>query len=186
MSHGPLKEYYVYSPWLRIFHWLMVGSVVILFATGLYIGNPFFGASGSVEPTFAVNAWLSMETIRFIHFAAAYILVAAFILRLYGFAVNKGDRLLPKFWTKLYWQGLADMTLHYMFLHPITGPTCATPWPAVRTWAYTPCSSSRRSPVSPCTSWSTPTGWAPKYSARSTPCWAANTTSISFTTTSPG
>jgi len=118
MSHGPLKEYYVYSPWLRIFHWLMVGSVVILFATGLYIGNPFFGASGSVEPTFAVNAWLSMETIRYIHFAAAYILVAAFILRLYGFAVNKGDRLLPKFWTKLYWQGLVDMTLHYMFLQP--------------------------------------------------------------------
>ncbi len=118
MSEGPLKEYYIYSPWLRIFHWLMVGATIVLFATGLYIGNPFFSAAGGAEPTFAVKARLSMETIRFVHFAAAYILVAAFILRLYGFAVNKGDRLLPRFWTKLYWQGLVDTTLHYMFLRP--------------------------------------------------------------------
>lgn len=118
MSEGPLKEYYIYSPWLRIFHWLMVGSIVVLFATGLYIGNPAFIGTQGLEPTFAVSKALSMETIRYIHFVAAYILVFSFIFRIYGFIVNKGDRLLPKPWTKLYWQGLIDMKLHYMFLRP--------------------------------------------------------------------
>lgn len=116
MSEGHAKEYYVYSPWLRMFHWLMVGSVVVLFATGLYIGNPFFIGTQGLEPTYAFSKVLSMETIRYVHFAAAYILVAAFIFRIYGFIINRGDRLLPKFWTKLYWQGLVDITLHYLFL----------------------------------------------------------------------
>ena len=116
MSEGPVKEYYIYSPWLRIFHWVMAASVGVLFATGLYIGNPFFIGTQGVEPTFAVNKLMSMETIRYIHFAAAYILVAGFILRVYGFAVNRGDRLLPKFWTALYWQGVVEMLKHYLFL----------------------------------------------------------------------
>ena len=116
MSEGPVKEYYIYSPWLRIFHWLMVASVAVLFATGLYIGNPFFIGTQGVEPTFAVAKWMSMETIRYAHFAAAYILVAAFILRIYGFAVNRGDRLLPRFWTALYWQGVVELMKHYLFL----------------------------------------------------------------------
>ncbi len=119
MHEGQSKEYYIYSPWLRLFHWLMVGSVVILFATGLYIGNPFFAANRGSEPAFGL---LSMNSIRYVHFAAAYILVFAFILRVYGFAVNKGDRLLPKFWTALYWQGLVDTTLHYLFLRPTHQP----------------------------------------------------------------
>lgn len=118
MSEDRLKEYYCYSPWLRIFHWTMVASIVTLFATGLYIGNPFFIGSQGLEPTFAFKARLSMETIRYIHFAAAFILVAAFILRIYGFIVNRGDRLLPRVWTKLYWQGLIDITRHYLFLQP--------------------------------------------------------------------
>ncbi len=116
MSEGPVKEYYIYSPWLRIFHWLMAASVGVLFATGLYIGNPFFIGSQGVEPTFAVGKWLSMETIRYVHFAAAYILVSASILRVYGYVVNRGDRLLPKFWTALYWQGVVEMLKHYLFL----------------------------------------------------------------------
>lgn len=122
MSEDRLKEYYVYSPWLRIFHWTMVCSIMVLFATGLYIGNPFFIGSQGLEPTFAFKARLSMETIRFIHFAAAYILVASFILRSYGFVVNRGDRLLPRVWTKLYWQGLIDITRHYLFLQPSHKP----------------------------------------------------------------
>lgn len=116
MSEGPVKEYYIYSPWLRVFHWLMAASVAVLFATGLYIGNPFFIGSQGVEPTFAVGKRLSMETIRYVHFAAAYILVSAFILRVYGYVVNPGDRLLPKFWTALYWQGVVEMLKHYLFL----------------------------------------------------------------------
>jgi Ni/Fe-hydrogenase 1 B-type cytochrome subunit len=94
----------------------MVVSVCVLFVTGLYIGNPAFIGTVGEEANFAVGNLLSMETIRFVHFAFAYVLVASFILRIYGWIRYKGDRLLPKFWTKLYWTGLLDVLLHYMFL----------------------------------------------------------------------
>lgn len=116
MKEGSVTIYSVYSPWLRIFHWIMVLCVFTLFATGLYIGNPGFIGTQGQEPTFAVASLFSMESIRYIHFCAAWILIAAFVLRVYGFIINRGDRLLPKFWTKLYWQGLVDTTLHYLFL----------------------------------------------------------------------
>lgn len=116
MKEGSVTVYHVYSPWLRIFHWVMVLCVFTLFATGLYIGNPGYIGSLGTEPTFAVASLFSMESIRYIHFAAAWILMGALVLRIYGFVINKGDRLLPKFWTKLYWEGIVDSTLHYLFI----------------------------------------------------------------------
>lgn len=122
MKEGSVTTYYVYSPWLRIFHWTMVLTVFVLFVTGLYIGNPGFIGTQGQEPTYAVDSLLSMENIRYVHFAAAYILLATAILRIYGFLINKGDRLLPKFWTKLYWDGLVDTSLHYLFLRKTHQP----------------------------------------------------------------
>ena len=29
------KEYYIFSPFLRIFHWIMAAMIVVLFITGL-------------------------------------------------------------------------------------------------------------------------------------------------------
>ncbi|VBB06808.1 nickel-dependent hydrogenase b-type cytochrome subunit [Lucifera butyrica] len=112
------KVYYVFSPWTRLFHWLMVGSIAVLFTTGLYIGNPSFLGNQGLEPTYAVNNWFSMEKIRFYHFTAAYILLAAIILKIYGFLVSKGDRLFPHFWTKKFYAGAWDTILHYLFLRP--------------------------------------------------------------------
>jgi Ni/Fe-hydrogenase 1 B-type cytochrome subunit len=112
---------YIFSPFLRLFHWLMAASVLILFLTGRYIGNPSFIGSVGVEANFAVGNLLSMETIRFWHFFWAYVLIASFILRIYGWIRYKGDRLLPKFWTPLYWQGMVQVLQHYLFLrtdHP--------------------------------------------------------------------
>lgn len=116
MRQGAMKPYYLFSPWLRIFHWVMVVCTFILFFTGLYIGNPFFLGTQGIDPTFAVNRVFSMETIRYVHFIAAYVLVISFIPRIYGFIINPGDRLLPRPWTKLYWTGVMDTQLHYMFL----------------------------------------------------------------------
>lgn len=114
--------YSVFSIWTRIFHWLMVGAIGVLFITGLYIGNPFFIGSQGIEPTFAISNWASMSTIRFIHFAAGYILMASFIFRIYGFIIHKGDRMLPKPWTKLFWSGMIDMSLHYGFMRSAHRP----------------------------------------------------------------
>jgi len=127
VSEEHLKKYYVYSPWLRLFHWTMVLSIVVLFFTGLYIGNPFFLGSQGIEPTFAFQERLSMETIRYIHFSAAFILVAAFILRIYGFIVNRGDRLFPRFWQAQYWAGMVEMVLHYSLIKPHHRPYLRNP-----------------------------------------------------------
>ena len=72
--HTDKKAYVVFSLWLRIFHWTMVLSVTALFWTGLYIGDPGFAAiTGNPEPTFAIDGWFSMETMRRIHFIAGVI-----------------------------------------------------------------------------------------------------------------
>ena len=71
LIHTDKKAYVVFSLWLRIFHWTMVLSVTALFWTGLYIGDPGFAAiTGHPEPTFAIDGWFSMETMRRIHFIA--------------------------------------------------------------------------------------------------------------------
>lgn len=116
MEKGNVKAYYVFSPATRIYHWVMVATIFTLFPTGLYIGNPGLLGSIGIEPTFAVGSWFSMSTIRFIHFTAAYILVAALLLRIYGFIIHPGDRLLPNFWKRQYWEGMLDTQLHYLFL----------------------------------------------------------------------
>lgn len=118
MSTEPLRRIYVFSPFLRLFHWIMVLSIVILFITGLYIGNPAFIGTQGVEATYAVESIFSMENIRYIHFATAYIFVASFIMRIYGMIVFKGDRLFPRPWTFEYWLGTIDVALHYAFIIP--------------------------------------------------------------------
>ena len=115
MRRADKRPVQVFSLWLRLFHWMMVISVCVLFWTGVYIGDPGFRAlSGSAEPTLAVNSWFSMETIRRIHFIAGFMLIASFIPRIYGAIRHKGDRLLPKFGQKLFWEGIPETMLHYL------------------------------------------------------------------------
>ena len=33
----PRRVYYLFSPFLRIFHWIMVDSIIVLFVTGILI-----------------------------------------------------------------------------------------------------------------------------------------------------
>ena len=117
LIHTDKKAYVVFSLWLRVFHWTMVLCVTALFWTGLYIGDPGFAAiSGRADPTYAVDAWFSMETIRRIHFYAGFILIFSFIFRVAGGFYKRGDRLLPKFRHKRYWYGLRETTLHYLMI----------------------------------------------------------------------
>lgn len=110
------KPYRVFSLWLRIFHWTMVLCVTFLFWTGLYIGDPGFGALVGKDPAVAINNWFSMEAIRRVHFFFAFVLIFAFVFRIYGAIRYRGDRLLPKFRSKLYWQGLGQTIKHYLML----------------------------------------------------------------------
>ncbi len=80
MDHTAIHTYkrvYVWEEPVRIFHWLNVLAIVVLSITGVIIANP---------PAILSNAeatqlyWFG--TVRFIHFAAAYIFLAAFIYRI--------------------------------------------------------------------------------------------------------
>jgi len=108
---------YVFSPGLRIWHWINFLAIVVLFITGLYIGNPFFSGPHGVEATYAYSEGLTMGLIRKVHFIAGYILLAGFLFRVLIAVFSKRDRMLvPKFWKRYYWESLKDVTLKYTFL----------------------------------------------------------------------
>ena len=113
MKEVKRKEYYLFSPFLRIFHWIMVAMILILFVTGILIAKP--AQVMTPEPTYTLT---SMDLVRDIHFVAAFIFCAAFILRIYGFIINKGDRLFPRVWEGHFYEETVDVALHYMLLKP--------------------------------------------------------------------
>ena len=111
MKREERKEYYLFSPFLRIFHWLMAGAIVVLTVTGLLITKP--PTMLFTEPTYSP---LLMNLIRNIHFVAAFAFCAGFIGRVYGFIINRGDRLFPHFWSLMYYRDAIEVARHYMFL----------------------------------------------------------------------
>lgn len=104
------------SPGLRFWHWVWAICIPVLFVTGLYIGDPMFIGTQGKEPTVAVAALFSMETIRFIHFTAGFILTACLLARAYLFFTYPGNRQFPNFFSKQYWLGLVEMMTYYGFL----------------------------------------------------------------------
>ncbi len=103
---------YVWELPVRITHWVNVLSILVLSLTGYYISNPFFGTSGV-----ATNEYL-MGTIRFIHFAVAFVFTASVLFRLYwAFAGNRYAR-----WTQFApvrrgrLRALGKMLGYYTFL----------------------------------------------------------------------
>ncbi len=117
LKHKTGKQmYWLFSPFLRSFHWIMVLCVFVLFFTGLYIGDPAYGGLVGSETTYIVRSPMSMSFIRLLHFVFAFILIGSCILRIYGAIRYKGDRLLPRFHKKEYWQGLVYSTKHYLFI----------------------------------------------------------------------
>jgi Ni/Fe-hydrogenase 1 B-type cytochrome subunit len=79
------RRIYVWQRAVRVFHWLNFGSLLTLIGTGIIIADPPAIMSG----TDATNQYW-FGTTRFIHFAAAYIFTAAFILRVvWAFIGNK-------------------------------------------------------------------------------------------------
>lgn len=80
-----MRRVYVWEIPVRIYHWLNALSILVLIVTGFFIGYPL-AIQSSQEATFRYV----MGTVRFLHFAAAYIFFFNFLFRLYwGFVGNK-------------------------------------------------------------------------------------------------
>ena len=68
-----------------------------------------------------------MNLVRNIHFVAAFAFCAGFIGRVYGFIINRGDRLFPHFWKPQYYRDMMDVALHYMLIKPSHAPFLRNP-----------------------------------------------------------
>jgi len=112
------KRVYLWNWVVRAMHWLSAVCVVVLAVTGFYIGRPYFVSGG--EP---IDHFL-MGRFRFVHFAAAGVLVATAIVRIYWlFVGNRYERwnaLLP--YGKQDWVNMWLVVKKYLFVQPWRAP----------------------------------------------------------------
>jgi len=79
------KRVFVWELPVRLFHWLNALSIVVLAITGFIIANP-----PAIMTSLEASESYWFGTVRFIHFAAAYVFVIVMILRIYwSFVGNK-------------------------------------------------------------------------------------------------
>ena len=106
----PPVRVYVWEQPVRVSHWFIFLSVVVLSFTGYYIHNPFIVAKSSTL--------FLMATIRFIHVVTGFVFISAFLLRIYWFF--KGNEwsnwraFLPIH--RRQWRGMGGMVAYYSFL----------------------------------------------------------------------
>jgi Ni/Fe-hydrogenase 1 B-type cytochrome subunit len=107
-----LERVYVWEVPVRLCHWLIVGSILVLSVTGIYIGNPFLSTEGEATRHFA------MGTVKSVHFAAAMVfLVAVFARVLWMFAGNpyaRWHQFIPVSATRL--RRIGSTLAYYTFL----------------------------------------------------------------------
>jgi Ni/Fe-hydrogenase 1 B-type cytochrome subunit len=110
--HPPLQRIHVWEWPVRLSHWLIAASIVVLAVTGIYIGNPFFSAQGEATRHFI------MGTMKAVHFWAAIafsISVLARVLWMFtGNPYSRWHQLLPV--SKQRMQGALRTFAFYVFL----------------------------------------------------------------------
>jgi Ni/Fe-hydrogenase b-type cytochrome subunit len=94
------------------------GTIVVLIATGFYIGKPYFTTGGEASSHFMMG-WA-----RFLHFTAAGLIVASAIVRVYWLFVGnkhaRWDALLPV--KPKDWKNLVRMVKYYLMVNPEKAP----------------------------------------------------------------
>lgn len=73
---GGYQRIYVWDLVVRVTHWLIAGSIVVLSVTGIYIGRPFIAVTGPASQHFV------MGTMKAIHFWAAIVFTLAVLGRI--------------------------------------------------------------------------------------------------------
>ncbi len=104
---------YVYEAPVRLWHWINALAIVVLCVTGYFIGKPLPSVPGE-----AVDNFL-MGYIRFAHFAAGYVLIVGFLLRVYwAFAGNSHARqiFLPPVFNAQWWGEVWHEVMWYAFI----------------------------------------------------------------------
>lgn len=108
---------YVWEVPVRVTHWLIVTSIVVLGATGLYIHSPFLVPSSPIEASSV------MASVRFWHEVFATVFSLSVAVRFYwGFVGNSFSswgQIIPHRREQFYW--LKEMGKYYAFRrrHPV-------------------------------------------------------------------
>jgi Ni/Fe-hydrogenase b-type cytochrome subunit len=115
---GEYRWVYLWEWPIRVMHWIAALCIVVLTVTGLYIGKPYFITSGEASAHFLMG-WM-----RFLHFAAAGLLVMTAIVRGYWlFMGNKYERLRALFPVRPRdWVNLFRMVKFYLMIRPERAP----------------------------------------------------------------
>lgn len=111
--HEVRPNLYVYEAPVRVWHWINALAITVLAVTGFLISYPLPSVEGE-----ATNNFL-MGYVRFVHFAAGYILAVGLIGRLYWAIVgNHHARQLITLpvTDKQWWKDMAYMARWYFFL----------------------------------------------------------------------
>ncbi|MGG5253906.1 Ni/Fe-hydrogenase, b-type cytochrome subunit [Neobacillus sp. SM06] len=102
---------YVWELPVRIFHWVNMVAVFLLIVTGIYIGQPFAGASIQGEAYYSnLMGWA-----RYVHFFSAFLFTINLIYRAYWafkgnkFAISNPFRL-------IFWKETIETLKFYLFL----------------------------------------------------------------------
>lgn len=104
---------YVYEAPVRLWHWINAFSILTLAVTGYLIGSPPPSVGGEASSSFLFG-W-----IRYLHFAAGYILVIGFLFRIYwAFAGNEHAKqiFLPPVWKRQFWSELLHEVKWYAMI----------------------------------------------------------------------
>lgn len=103
------RSIYVWELPVRIYHWLNVILIIILFVTGLYIGKPFVNVIGDPTHTFL------MGSVKYWHALAAWFFIANLIFRAYWALVgNRYAQFKP--WRKGFFTDGWETLKYYLFL----------------------------------------------------------------------
>jgi Ni/Fe-hydrogenase, b-type cytochrome subunit len=102
---------YVWQLPIRIFHWVNAASIMILMATGIYIGHPFITPANNGEAYYN----FFMGWVREVHFFTAFIFTANLIFRFYWtFRGNHYAK--SQILQKSFWGGLIETVKGYLFI----------------------------------------------------------------------
>jgi Ni/Fe-hydrogenase 1 B-type cytochrome subunit len=118
VRRGEYRWVYLWGWPVRAMHWLAAASIILLVITGFVIGPPHFLPSADISSEFMFG-WM-----RFLHFAAAAVLVATGLVRVYWlFAGNKFERLPALFPLRPRdLKNLLRTVRFYLMIRPETAP----------------------------------------------------------------
>jgi Ni/Fe-hydrogenase 1 B-type cytochrome subunit len=107
-----LERVYIWELPVRLAHWLLFFSILVLAATGYYIGHPFISAPG------AASAHFIMGSMRSVHLYASVVFTLSALVRVYwafaGNAYARWSELIPV--SRQRWRSFKQALLFYAFL----------------------------------------------------------------------